>query len=614
MIEQMPSVRTETDFFAFQGGLDTSSPALRMAPGSVISSKNYEPNQNGGYTRMKGYERFDGQPRPSDAPSAATGAVTPAQEAQSFVDEADIRRALIAPVPGSGPILGVALYAGTVYAFRNKAGDAEAGMYGSSASGWVEVAMGEEISFSDANSDVAEGDTLTQGGVTATVARLMVETGSLASGTNTGRMVITGLAGGTFAAGAATSTGSGALTLSGASVAMALPPGGRYTFDIYNFAGGTATRRLYGANGVGYGFEFDGTVLAFIHTGSAIDTPSFVKANKNYLYWGQGSSLTNSSLAAPFRYVAGEGAVEKAMGDTITGLSELPGQALGVFCRNSSFFQTGSSTADWVMNTLVAEVGAVPYTVGTMSDTYFLDDRGIMSVAAAQEYGNFSDATLSRKIQPLINRLRNLVTGSYVSRQKGQWTLLASDGSVLWMAMSNKRLVGLLDGRLPFMPTCCFSGEDAIGIERIFVGASSGYVYEMDRGSTFDGDSIASSLKLYYYNSKSPRIRKKYRKLALEMTADLYAELQFRADLSYGDPDVQQTNAEDLTTGGSGGSWDIANWDEFFWDSRDVAQPVLGLEGTGLNIALQFQSNTKLDFGHTLQGAVMHYTNRRQQR
>lgn len=56
----------EPSTYAFGGGLDTNSAALAVAPGAVIASLNYEPVAEG-YARMQGYERFDGQPAPSEA-------------------------------------------------------------------------------------------------------------------------------------------------------------------------------------------------------------------------------------------------------------------------------------------------------------------------------------------------------------------------------------------------------------------------------------------------------------------------------------------------------------------------------------------------------------------
>lgn len=608
------TVTTATEFFAFEGGLNIVSPALRLPAGAVIASQNYEPAIEGGYSRCKGYERFDGRPSPSAAPSGLSGAITPAQEAQGLVDAADVRRALITVPAGSGPVRGVCYYAGGLYAFRDNAGGTAGAMWKSSAGGWVSVALNEEVAFTNANVSVGDGDTLTQGGVTALVSRVVVETGSLLSGLNTGRLVITGRLGGNFAAGAATSTGAGTLTLSGVQTAITLPAGGRYQFDIANFFGQATSIRMYGCNGVGKAFEFDGLTFVYLNTGATTDTPKFIKVHRKYLFVAQGSSAMNSSVGTPYRWVAAEGALENPVGDTITGFAALAGEALGIFARNSSFALTGASPTTWSLQNIRSDVGAVPYTVANMSDIYFLDDRGVTSVRSAQEYGNFQDATLSRKIQPLIDRIRTLVVGSYVVRQRGLYVLMMSDGTTLTMGATNSRVAGFLEGVLPIVPSCMWSGEDENGLERVFVGATNGYVYEMDKGSTFDGAAIEAALKLYYYNSKSPRMRKKYRKMVLEMSAILFAEIRFAAEYSYGSTQVGQLASSTFSVNGSGGSWDAALWDFFTWDAQDINQPELPMDGTGLNVSLTFYSNTKLDFGHTLQGAIMHYTPRRIQR
>jgi hypothetical protein len=610
---QLPNVRTETEFFAFQGGTDITSPALRMPPGVVISSQNYEPEANGGYSRMKGYERFNGLARPSDA-TVLTVANSALEEAQALLGAADVRRALIAAPAGSGPVRGVCQFGAVVYAFRDNTGATAGQLYKSTVAGWALVDLGEEVAFTNANISVGDADALTQGAVTATIKRVVLETGSLASGVNTGRLVISGRAGGAFTAAAATSTGGGTLTLGGAQTSITLPAGGRYQFDIYNFFGQLSAARLYGCNGVGPAFEFDGVTLVTLKTGAATDTPKFIKANRKYLYVAQGSSLMNSSVGNPYRWIAGEGSTEIAVGDTITGICSLTGSSLGVMSRNSSNALTGSSTADWSLQSIRGDVGAVPYTLASMSDTFMLDDRGITSITAVQTYGNFADATLSKKVQPIIDKLRTKVLGAYVARQKGHYVLLMTDGATLTMGFSGGQLTGFMQGQLGFTPSCVWSGEDDTGVERIFMGGTDGMVYEMERGSSFDGASIESFLKIYYYNSKSPRIRKRYRKLVLEMSAVLYAAVRFQGEYSYGNPDIEQTRSDSVSVIGSGGSWDVNQWESFYWDAQDVSQPEVSLDGTGLNMALSFYSDTALDFGHTLQGAIIHYTLRRQQR
>ena len=49
-----------------RGGLNLIVPAIAMKPGNCIAAQNYEP-QVRGYSRVDGYERFDGRPQPHKA-------------------------------------------------------------------------------------------------------------------------------------------------------------------------------------------------------------------------------------------------------------------------------------------------------------------------------------------------------------------------------------------------------------------------------------------------------------------------------------------------------------------------------------------------------------------
>jgi len=118
---------SQTTYYSLVGGLDQVTPPLSIQPGRVMSSKNYEQYVEGGYRRIDGYERFDGQDKPSEAATEA---------------DAEVRRALIAAVPGSGPVLGVWVYDGDTYAFRDNAGATNAIMHKATGSGWTTVSLG----------------------------------------------------------------------------------------------------------------------------------------------------------------------------------------------------------------------------------------------------------------------------------------------------------------------------------------------------------------------------------------------------------------------------------------------------------------------------------------
>ena len=57
------------------------------------------------------------------------------------------QRAIISVVPGEGDVLGVWVYNGDTYAFRNKSGSVTAGMYKGTSTGWEEVDLGTALNF-----------------------------------------------------------------------------------------------------------------------------------------------------------------------------------------------------------------------------------------------------------------------------------------------------------------------------------------------------------------------------------------------------------------------------------------------------------------------------------
>jgi hypothetical protein len=154
---------------------------------------------------------------------------------------ANVYRALINPVPGSGPMRGVLCMnvagADNVYAFRDNAAGTALDIYRSSAAGWVPVPFLRTVSFTAGNVAIpVDGATLTQGGVSATVRRVVWQSGAW-TGTAAGQFIIDTLVGGNFAAGPAFLTGGASVTLSGVQTVISMLPGGKFVFDKDNFSG-----------------------------------------------------------------------------------------------------------------------------------------------------------------------------------------------------------------------------------------------------------------------------------------------------------------------------------------------------------------------------------------
>lgn len=684
MMQALPQVQVRTEYISFNGGLDTTTPPLNVSPGFCRRAQNYEQDLNGGYRRIDGYERYDGRPKPSAslyyllsctltgavavgdtvtdnattstakviaisgstliltkivgawptgnlkvggvvigtfaASPSAGGASTSALEAEYLNLAADQYRADIGVVPGSGSILGVWVYDDDVYAFRNNAGGTAVAMYKATTGGWSLVSLGEQIEFTNANTSVGEGDTLTQGGVTATIKRVVVESGSLASAANSGRLILSGRSGGNFAAGAATSTGGGTVTLGGAQTAITFAtPNGRFEFSNGNFGGQSASLRMYGCDGKNMAFEFDGTTFVPIRTGMASDAPSHIAVHQNQLFLSFGASLQHSAPGEPYYWNAIIGAGELAVGDDITGLVVQPGAegggALSILSRNASYTLYGTGVTDWRLVSFKNEAGSYPYTAQIMSGrTIIFDDRGICDLATSQNYGNFEDATLSNQVKNELNTKKSIASASTISREKNQYRIFFTDKTGYYVTFAGGKVVGIMPVNFNVAVKCTCSLEASDGEELIFFGSTDGYVYQMEKGTSFDGDAIEAFINLAFNFTQAPRMRKRFRQASFEVEGDGYSEFNFSYELIYGTVLVNQPGSEKIVVDLSSTFWDAITWDSFYWDGQVVAPVEADMTGTGENYSISVISTSDYFKPHKISGVIVHFSDRRQLR
>lgn len=677
---KMPQVLT--DYFPLRGGLNLVTPPLSLPDGVCRDAVNFEVDIDGGYRRVAGYERYSGKFEPSNAiyyklpvtfmgglsaGNTITGATSLAtafviaviddavfitklvgefQENENLVVAgvvraivrehvllggggdsktdvaylnlaADVYRQDITPVPGVGPVLGVWRYKGEVYAFRNQVGELSAAMYKASNSGWSQVNLGHEIYFSNANLSLNEGDTLTRGVATAIITKVAIQTGTLQSGVNTGKLVLSNVTG-TFTAGGATSTGGGTLTLTGGATATTLPPNGRYEFVNNNFGGSINTQKMYGVNGVGRAFEFDGSVFTTIDTGNAVDAPSTIAVSNNHLFLSFVSSLQYSAIGEPHRWQAIFGAGEIAMGDTITGLLPLIGaqatQALSVFTVNRTSVLYGSNPADFQLTSLSFEAGALPRTMQNLGDAYVFDVLGVRALSATERFGNFSQAQITKMIRPFVTRRATKTVASCIVRSRDQYRLLFNDNFALYFTFDNGNLTGIMPVKYFDAMSCMTSFEANDGEEFIYCGGTNGYVYRMDKGTSFDGEEIDALISLAFSYARGPRTRKRYRKAVYEFTGFGYSELEATYELGYGTTDISNGITSNLSSANVPVFWDSFTWDNFYWDGKSLLPVQQELTGTAENISLILRCKSDEFKPFTINSAIIHYTPRRQER
>ena len=542
------------------------------------------------------------------------GAATALLNAQYLNLAADVYRALIGVPTGSGKILGGFYFNDVNYCFRNDAPGTAAGLWKSSGSGWTAVTLFNEVGFTTGGAtQPAEGATLTQGANTALIKRVVLTSGSWAANTAAGRLIVSTPAPGAFAAGAAT-VGAINVTLSGAQTAITLAPSGRYETVAENFGGSVNTRRVYGCDGVNRGFEFDGTVFVPISTGMTADTPSHVFAHKKQLFFSFGASVQHAAPGTPYIWSAVLGATELGMGDTVTGFAGQPGSsaggALAIFTRNRLSVLYGSGVSDWNLVPYRDELGAWAWTIQDVGYTMFLDDRGITNIQTSQEYGNFAHNAITNKIQATLLANKTLAIASSISREKSQYRIFFTNKKALYITVVGKKVVGIMPQLFTDTVRCTWTAETNAGEEVMFFGGDDGYVYQMDKGTSFDGDEIEFAMELAYNFFGSPRVDKSYFDATLETAGTGYAAFSFGYSLGYESSDIPQPMPQSAVTSFSASIWDSFTWDAFVWDGRTLFPTVLGMDGAAENVSLGIRGSSDYYSPLKFTAAIVHYAPR----
>jgi hypothetical protein len=593
------------DFNAdFAGGIDAGYLVISEVTGTF---------QTGEAIRVSGVPRAvaTGPQRGGDAPTLALDAAYAALAIER-------RRALIQQVPGSGPIRGVALYAGDVWAFRDNAGATACVMHKATASGWVAQTFGRTLAFDAGTTAFTEGATVTgaTSGATGVVRRVVQQSG-LWSGTAAGYLVLSGVTG-TFQDNEIVAGGGGSATANGVAVQITLPPGGRYRFAVHNFFGASNLTRLYGVNGVGRAFEWDGTVLAPIRTGlsDALDKPTHIAEYAEHLFLGfRGGSLQNSGTGKPLSFMAIDGAAEYGIGQDITGLGATK-TALIVTGKRRIDYLTGRDSETFNLVPVSEDSGAMPETFQIIGEPKFLDNLGIRSLRAADTFGNFRVGTDTQMIEPLIRAYMDSTVRPCASarvRRLDTYRIYFDDGSGVSLYYGRKNPEAM-PFTLGFVPSCLEVGFDAFDRDVIYAGDANGWVYQMDSGTSFDGEAMPFFLQLAYFNDGTPNRDTRWHSVALEIaTGTSSAPLSLVADFGYGDEDQPAMPETIRSAAGAGGIWDISNWDEFLWSSPVQGQIHSEINGVAQNIAVGIVGDHTYESAHTI-GSITYFLSKRRAR
>lgn len=532
-------------------------------------------------------------------------------------------RSLITVVPGSGPVRGVWKTGSTVIAVRDNAG-ATAGAVYRAGIGWVETATAKTFTFNSGGVGELPLRNLVAGatsGATGEITAITLTSGSWAAGTAAGSITILTTTG-TFqdaenldATGGNGLAQANILTLTNAGTSYALPAGGTYEFINHNFYGASNLARPYGVNGVGPAFIYDvpSQTLVPISTGMTVDTPNHLAAHRGSLFLSfPGGSLQFSALGEPLNFDPLIGAGELGVGSDITALVPTAG-ALAVLAENSINVLYGNDASDYLLETLTNEAGALPHTAQKIGNILYMDNRGLRSLATSQAFGNFAAGTLTKLIEPLLQDYRKdgvEPVACLTARSSDQYWVFFSNGTGLIVYLGAKQ-PAILPFNLGKTVTCAASVEDE-GEERLFIGCSDGFVYELNKGTSFDGEEIEHYVRLPFNHFGSPQRYKRFFKASVDVEATGTTTLEASFDLNHGSIDGIPAQTLNITTGG--GAIDGLGTNELYYASQIETQAEIHIQGLGKNISMKIGGSSATEQPHTLTGVSYHVLPRGQQR
>lgn len=577
----------------FTGGLNTQISNLEIPAGELIQCKNYQEREGkySGYQSIKGYERFDGQTAPSsveldgysdystgsdydlynrvedngyvfyciqesgsgsNAPDSSTPGDNTWWKYEGAVEDVDVQtdltreaaRTAIAVPTGGGFIRGIHIYNDKVYCWRNASGGSSMDVWESSSSGWSSLS---------GTSHTEEDGTI--------------------------RAV-----------------------------------NGRFSY--YN----SNEETMFWVDGVtAQVHTYNGSTVDIINSGDGIPAGEYpidigVFLNRLFLVY-PGGHILFSEVGNPEGWDTSIGfAGEIYLGRDITGLVVAKG-VLVIFTRDSIHLLSYGSTSnefifklDEFSDNLGALSGSV---VALLGNVYFADDRGIAKIGPAPNFDGFISNLIGQKIETLYRANRATLSGAAADRDSNRYYIFYTYGGAtngLICTFDDFRLKGITAMELNVQMYCVANGTFSDGSSKIFFGGTDGYVYQLNSGTSFDGDEIETKLQTSYFAYGSPRNWKWFDRLSFEIDCPANTEFTIGKSFDYGSSDLSKPGSHDVEVSGGAVVWGSGIiWGSFIWSGGKLGKCIDYIQGYGTNMSITITTSSKYRGQHTIYNTIVDY-------
>ena len=354
------------------------------------------------------------------------------------------------------------------------------------------------------------------------------------------------------------STGSGAWTRKSTDSIRFTSGTNKVRFAKFNFDG---TERVVIVDGVNTPFFYDGSSISKPTLTDAQEGANFVAVFKNHIFLAKNTSIITS---APLGYADANGwspannAQEQQYNDQITGLIPFRDQ-LFIFSKTAINKISGSTWSDFVRSPVSEDMGCThPDTIQEIAgDIVFMAPDGLRLLSGTSRIGDIGLGTITKNIQKEITdfQSRHGIFCSALVRGKSQYRVFgyrSGDDVENARGLLGTQFASEGGGEVSWAETRGIQayvayGEYSENEEQIFFANADGYVYQLERGNSFDGSNIDASYYTPYFPINDPAVRKTM--YVLHSYIDPEGSLRATARMSYdfGDDQIVQPDPIDLT-------------------------------------------------------------------
>ena len=473
-----------------QGGLDliSSSHALFRTPGAATKLQNFESSTTGGYRRVNGYTKFGGNSAvvPSGTSTDAMHGITNYADGVIVAQADDLYFSL----------------SGTSYVHINKntftAGPGTVSISNNSA-----TVTGTNTTFTSSfnlNDDIKiDGKIYKVLSITSNIVLTLDRVADTASTQNGLSYFIGGISASSLAA---------ATTINRTSQS-------NVKFINFESTGGQ-NGTIYGVDGANKIFEFfidDNSKYHFqeLERSSPVGCSLIERYAERIVVAGKTASPSTvfySTRLKPYDFEgASAGSID--VGDIVTGIKVFR-NSLIIFCKNSIYELTNLDSTP-IIKSVTKNIGCVSgnsiQEIG--GDLIFLAPDGLRTVAGTARIDDVELGSISRKILPLVNELLNnfaaFTISSIVIRERSQYRLFyyrtgeadaGQRGIIGTFKYSSEGIPAFEWSQTKGMPVkFCTSNLNSTGTEVIFHSDESGFVYQHDIGSSFNGSNVVAEFQ-----------------------------------------------------------------------------------------------------------------------